>query len=75
MSNTSPSYINMKICRRYPFPKSLPSGKGLTIASLEVTAYFQILFSTTVMQRTIHSQMQVCLSASERSDGSRFLLR
>ena len=27
--------INMKICLRYPFPKSLPSGKGLTIVSLK----------------------------------------
>ena len=25
----------MKICLRYPYPKSLPSGKGLTIASLK----------------------------------------
>ena len=26
----------MKICPRYPFPKSLSSGKGLAIASLKV---------------------------------------
>ena len=26
----------MKICLRYPFPKSFPSGKGLAIAPLKV---------------------------------------
>ena len=26
----------MKICLRYPYPKSFPSGKGLTIASLKL---------------------------------------
>ena len=26
---------NMKICPRYPYPKSLPSRKGLAIASLK----------------------------------------
>jgi hypothetical protein len=28
----------MKICQRYPYPKSFPSGKGLAIASLKVFA-------------------------------------
>ena len=27
---------NMKICLRYPYPKSFPSGKGLAIAPLQV---------------------------------------
>ena len=33
-------YMNMKISPRYPFPKSLPSGKGLAIASLKVYLLF-----------------------------------
>ena len=30
----------MKICLRYPFPKSLSSGKGLTIA----TSWLKVIF-------------------------------
>ena len=34
---------NMKICSRYPIPKSLSSGKGLTIASLQFFLCFVFL--------------------------------
>ena len=59
----------MKICLRYPFPKSLPSGKGLTIASL------QSVYSVYIMQRMKHSQMLWSVSANVNLDGRRFLLR
>ena len=35
---------NMKICSRYPIPKSLSSGKGLTIASLQFFLCFVFWF-------------------------------
>ena len=37
---------NMKICPRYPIPKSLSSGKGLTIASLQFFLCLMFVYSS-----------------------------
>ena len=49
---------NMKICSRYPIPKSLSSGKGLTIASLQFFLCFVfwfVSFSLVLMGRLVHN--------------------
>ena len=53
---------NMKICSRYPNPKSLPSGKGLTIASLQFFLCFVfcfVSFSLVLMGRLCRN-MKIC---------------
>ena len=48
----------MKICPRYPIPKSLSSGKGLTIASLQFFLCLMFVYSS-VMGRVCRN-MKIC---------------
>ena len=53
----------MKICLRYPNPKSFPSGKGLAIASLKVFVclIFYLLFKLSVrISLSLISKLSFC---------------
>ena len=52
----------MKICSRHPNPKSLPSGKGLTIASLQFFLCFVFWFVSfsLVLAGMLCGNMKIC---------------
>ena len=52
-------YMNMKISPRYPFPKSLPSGKGLAIAPLKVYLLF-VCFPYVSRGGRSYMNMKIC---------------